>query len=78
MDEVLRYMLGSLRQNAITWIGKTRAGKSLASKTALLAQSRFEISQDEGDDLVPSIVTAKHLDFFKAEPASDEIQARSI
>ena len=67
-NEVLRYILGSLRQNAITWIGKTRTGKSLGSKTILFTQSRFEIKQDERDDLVPSIVTAKHLDFFKAEP----------
>ena len=32
-------------------------------------QSKFEITQDQREDeLIPSIVTAKHLDFFKAEP----------
>ena len=62
-------MLPTMRQHGITWIGKTRAGKSLGSKTVLFAQSRFEIAMaDRADDLIPSIVTAKHLDFFKAEP----------
>jgi len=36
----------------------------------LFAQSRFEIEAAAREDLVPSIVTAKHLDFFKAEPIS--------
>ena len=36
----------------------------------LFAQSRFEIESAAREDLVPSIVTAKHLDFFKAEPIS--------
>eukprot|EP00438_Fugacium_kawagutii_P016962 Skav217276 [mRNA] locus=scaffold120:151962:152591:- [translate_table: standard] len=68
-NEILVHMLPSIRQNAITWLGKTRTGKSLASKTILFAQSKFEITQDQRDDeLIPSIVTAKHLDFFKAEP----------
>ena len=68
-NEVLVHMLPTIRQNAITWLGKTRTGKPLASKTILFAQSKFEITQDDrGDELAPSIVTAKHLDFFKAEP----------
>ena len=50
------------------WIGRTRTGKSLSSKTVLFAQSKFEIDQAERGDLVPSIVTAKHLDILKAEP----------
>ena len=61
-------MLPTMRQHAITWIGRTRVGKSVRSKTILFAQSRFEIDQANRADLVPSIVTAKHLDFFKAEP----------
>ena len=61
-------MLPTMRQHGITWIGKTRSGKSLGSKTVLFAQSRFEIEAAGRSDLVPSIVTAKHLDFFKAEP----------
>ena len=66
---VLVHMLGSIRQHAITWLGKTRTGKSLASKTILFVQSKFEIQQNQlEEELIPSIVTAKHLDFFKAEP----------
>lgn len=66
---VLVHMLGSIRQHAITWLGKTRNGKSLASKTILFVQSKFEIQQNQlEEELIPLIVTAKHLDFFKAEP----------
>ena len=67
-DNVLVKMLPSMRQRAITWIGRTRAGKSLGSKTVLFMQSKYEIDLADRNDLVPSIVTAKHLDFFKAEP----------
>ena len=68
LDDVLVKMLPTMRQHSITWIGRTRVGKSLGSKTVLFAQSRFEIEAANRTDLVPSIVTAKHLDFFKAEP----------
>ena len=68
--DILVKMLPTMRQHGITWIRKTRAGKSLGSKTVLFAQSRFEIEAAARSDLVPSIVTAKHLDFFKAEPIS--------
>ena len=68
LDDILVHMLPSMRQHSITWIGRTRVGKSLGSKTVLFAQSRFEIEQAGRTDLVPGIVTAKHLDFFKAEP----------
>lgn len=64
-----KYMLPSIRQNAITWLGKTRTGKSLGSKTIAFMQSKFEIIQDQREEeLIPSILTAKHLDFFKPEP----------
>ena len=62
-------MIGSLRMFAITWIGTTRTGKSLCSKTIMMAQSKYEIDEDKlGDEMVPSMITAKFLDFFKAEP----------
>ena len=68
LNDVLVKMLGSMRMFAITWIGTTRTGKSLGSKITMMAQSRFEIDADDmGNTLVPSIVTAKFLDFFKAE-----------
>ncbi|CAE6962830.1 unnamed protein product [Symbiodinium sp. CCMP2592] len=68
LDNVLSKMLLSLRQHAITWIGRTRTGKSLGSKTVLFTQSKYEIDLADSTDLVPSILTAKHVDFFKAEP----------
>ena len=68
LDGILVKMLPSMRQHSITWLGRTRVGKSLGSKTVLFAQSKFKITQAEREDLVPSTVTAKHLDFFKAEP----------
>ncbi|CAE7554952.1 unnamed protein product, partial [Symbiodinium pilosum] len=67
-DLVFTKMLPTMRQHSITWIRRTRTGKSLGSKTILLAQSKYEIDLAERVDFVPSIVTAKHLDFFKAEP----------
>ena len=68
LDLVLAKMLPTTRQHSITWLGRTRTGKSLGSKTVLFAQARYEIDHDGRTDLTPSIVTAKHLDFFKAEP----------
>ena len=68
-DGILLHVLGSLRQHAITWIGKTRTGKSLASKTIVLP-ILIRDQRSGRDDLIPTIVTAKHLDFFKAEPLS--------
>ena len=68
LNRVLTPMLPTMRQHAITWIGRTRTGKSLGSKTILFMQSKYEINEADRSDLVPSVVTAKHLDFFKAEP----------
>ena len=45
-----------------------RTGKSLGSKTVLFTQSKYGIDLADRTDLVPSILTAKHLDFLKAEP----------
>ena len=67
-DDILVPMLGSIRQHSITWIGKTRTGKSLGSKVVAFCQSKYEIDAAQREDLIPSIVTGKHLDFFKAEP----------
>ena len=69
LDDVLVHMLPTMRQHSITWFGRSRTGKSLGSKTVLFAQSKYEITlADRQDDLTPSVVTEKHLDFFKAEP----------
>ena len=66
--KVIAKMLPTMRQHGVTWIGRTRTGKSLGSKTVLFVQSKYAIDMADRSDLVPSIVTAKHLDFFKAEP----------
>ena len=76
-DKVLVKMLPAMRQHAITWIGRTRTGKSLGSKTVLFKQSKYEIDLADRNDLVASIVTAKHLDFFKAEPLH-QVQTRRL
>ena len=68
LDTVLFKMLPTMRQRTITWIGRTRSGKSLGSKSVLFCQSKFEINAAERDDFVPFIVIAKHMDFFKAKP----------
>ena len=68
LDLVLTKMIPTMRQHSITWLGRTRTGKSFGSKTVLFMQSKFEIDDADRSDLVPSIVTAKNLDFFKAEP----------
>ena len=67
LDNVIAKMLPTMRQHGVTWIGRTRTGKPLGSKTVLFVQSEYEIDMADRSDLVPSIVTAKHLDFFKAE-----------
>ena len=68
-NEVLVHMLPTIRQNAITWLGKTRTGKSLASKTIAFMQSKFEITQDQREDeLNPYHCHRKALRLFKAEP----------
>ncbi|CAE7737794.1 unnamed protein product [Symbiodinium sp. KB8] len=70
LNRVLTPMLPTMRQHAITWIGRTRTGKSLGSKTILFMQSKYEINEADRSDLVPSVVTAKHLDFSKEEDAT--------
>ncbi|CAK0886611.1 unnamed protein product [Prorocentrum cordatum] len=71
INEVLVKILPTLRRNGVLWIGKTRVGKSTASKTLAFLMSMLEIDALEGDDgegaPEPSIVTAKHFDFFKGE-----------
>ena len=59
-------MLPTIRP--ITWLGRTRTGKSKPSCLEF-GQSKLQITQDECvEELIPSIVTAKHLDFCNAEP----------
>ena len=70
MNEILSGMLGSLRHHSIVWLGKTRVGKGAVSKIVAMAQTDFEISQEQNPppNAVPGRLTAKHMDFFKAQP----------
>ena len=77
LNNVVKPILAStLRSFGVAWIGKTRVGKSAGSKTLAFMMSRVEIAalEQSGDveagDVVPTIVTAKHFDFFKAEPVT--------
>ena len=53
---------------AIMWVGKTRVGKSSASKATCLAISAYQIDKHGRSDLKPGVVTAKRIDFFRLEP----------
>ena len=68
--DVLKAMLGPLRQHGITWIGKSRVRKSAGSKTVAFVQSALEISMLERETndalLEMSFITVKNLDFFKS------------
>ena len=69
-NEVMLNMIGSHEEFGILWGGMTQAGKSMASKTHGMHVSEYHITKDKRGDLVPSIVTAKNIDFFRGEPNS--------
>jgi hypothetical protein len=53
------------------WIGRSRAGKSNASKTAGFAISGHQIELTHSYDFaIPSVITFKKLDFLRLEPGS--------
>ena len=43
-------------------------GEIFGIKDHCFYQSKYEIDTEGREDLMPSIVIAKHLDFFKADP----------
>ena len=67
-DSVMVRVIGSHQEFGILWGGLPNSGKSMGSKTHGMHVSEFHIAKDERDDLVPSIVTAKNVDFFRGEP----------
>ena len=75
LNDILSLMLGSLRQHSIVWLGKTRTGKSAVSNIVAMTQTDFEISQEENPpaDATPGMLTAKHMDFFKAQPITKRL-----
>ena len=70
LDKIVIPMLATHDRYSITWIGKSRCGKSTGSKTACFNISAYQIRKHGRHDLTPAIVTAKKLDFFRLEPGS--------
>jgi hypothetical protein len=56
--------------HSVLWVGKSRAGKSTASKTMCFCISAYQIDHHARPDLSPSVVTARKIDFFRLEPGS--------
>ena len=56
--------------NAIWMIGKSRVGKSTASKTMGMTISGHQIEKHGRTDLVPSVITCKKIDALRLEPGS--------
>lgn len=85
LKEVMVPMLSSHEEFGISWGGITHCGKSLASKTHAFHVSEYHIKADGRDDLVPSVVTAKNMDFFRGEqntkykpPIGDDWQMKNM
>ena len=70
LDNMMIPMLETHHKHGILWVGKSRVGKSTASKAAGFALSAFHIGKHERTDLEPSVVTAKRMDFFRLEPGT--------
>ncbi|CAK0808384.1 unnamed protein product [Prorocentrum cordatum] len=67
-DNIVAPILKSHGVHGATWIGKTRVGKSTASKTIGFAISACQIDKNNRTDLRPSVVTTKKVDFLRLEP----------
>lgn len=71
VENVLKHMLGSMHQHGILWVGKSRIGKSNGSKTLAFLYSEYKIrTLNKASTHEASVLTAKHMDFFKAEPCT--------
>lgn len=67
-DHIVVPILKSHDVHGTMWIGKTRVGKSTASKTIGFAISAYQIDKNSRADLRPSVVTTKKIDFLRLEP----------
>ena len=52
------------------WVGKTRVGKSTASKTTGFTISGHNIKKASRSDLAPCVITCKRIDHLRLEPGS--------
>lgn len=61
LDTIVIPMMETHDIHAITWVGKSRVGKSTVSKTIAFNISAYQIVKNKRDDLKPSMVTGKRL-----------------
>jgi phage terminase large subunit GpA-like protein len=59
LDAIVIPMMETHDIHAITWVGKSRVGKSTVSKTIAFNISAYQIVKNKRDDLKPSMVTGK-------------------
>ena len=69
-DRIVVPILRNHDVHGTMWIGKTRVGKSTASKTIGFAISAYQIEKHRRADLRPSVITAKKIDFLRLEPGT--------
>ncbi|CAK0862483.1 unnamed protein product, partial [Prorocentrum cordatum] len=69
-DHVVVPILKSHDVHGAMWIGKTRVGKSTASKTIGFAISACQIDKHDRVDLRASVATTKKVDFLRLEPGT--------
>ncbi|CAK0791736.1 unnamed protein product, partial [Prorocentrum cordatum] len=67
-DRIVAPILRSHDVHGTAWIGKTRVGKSAASKT--IGFAIYQIEKHRRADLRPSAITAKKIDFLRLEPGA--------
>jgi hypothetical protein len=70
LDTIVVPMMETHDIHAITWVGKNRVRKSTVSKTIAFNISAYQIVKNKRDDLKPSMVAGKKIDFFRHEPGS--------
>ena len=60
-------MVGTIRSYGCTWLAKPELARVLVPRLLPSQQSQFEINAEGRDDLLAPVLTAKNLDFFRAE-----------
>ncbi|CAK0844722.1 unnamed protein product [Prorocentrum cordatum] len=69
-------MIGTLHLHGVSWIGKSRVGKSNDSRTLAWTRSARSIQKKESADDIASL-TVRHMSFFKGEPTTDVLPGMS-
>ncbi|CAK0896829.1 unnamed protein product, partial [Prorocentrum cordatum] len=69
-DRIVAPILRGPDVHGTMWIGKTRVGKSTASKTIGFAISAYQIEKHCRADLRPIVIAAKKIGFLRLEPGT--------